>query len=191
MKVNVIYDQTINKGQGLSTEQMDAFKKEQLAKAQKEFGTSNIQLQVTETYGRYDVGKDGVTPVITGLRSDSLNLVVSNGTPTNTAGVSYLDPSTRDPVSIVNINDAVSTNLFYPLVTNTTEHELVHQFLGDPYSQRVEGLWGNVQAFIREGVIDTVVKGQSLGISQGSLRQGLEPRRYAVPLNPEANKPKQ
>ena len=30
---------------------------------------------------------------------------------------------------------------------------------------------------------------QGLGVSQSGYRQGLEPRVYAVPANPEANKP--
>jgi hypothetical protein len=48
----------------------DAFKKDFLEKAQKDFGNSNIKLQYTFT--------DGDDPQVTGTKSDSLNFGVSD-----------------------------------------------------------------------------------------------------------------
>jgi hypothetical protein len=86
----------------------------------------------------------------------------------------------------VNLNTVDNHNI-PPFVSVTTEHELGHQFLGDPF--RAGRNYGN--NFTRDVVIDTRNASQQLGVSQSGYRQGLEPRRYAVPLNPEANKPKQ
>ena len=41
----------------------------------------------------------------------------------------------------------------------------------------------------RDTDIDARNTFQSMGVSQTGYREGLEPRRYAVPANPEANKP--
>ena len=73
----------------------------------------------------------------------------------------------------------------WPLFTNTTEHEFGHQFLGDVYTQRTM-----LMNFLRDYVIDARVFAQSFGDSQQDFRTGVGPRRYAVPLNPEANKPR-
>ena len=83
------------------------------------------------------------------------------------------------------------TNKGYPLFTNTTEHELGHQFLGDVYKQMTGGIGGFFQYLGAEALVDTRIKGQANGISQQGFRNGLEPRQYAAPLNPEANKPRQ
>jgi RHS repeat-associated protein len=183
VKVNVIYDETVNKGKGLTNEQKKQFETEQLAKAKRDFGNSNIQLDVSYTAGRYDVGPNG-RPEISGLRSDSLNLVVSDGTPTNSAGVSYRDPS-GNAITIVNFRDVVSTNMWWPLQTNTTEHEFAHQFAGDVFLPKPNLFQGAA----REWLADYRTADQETN-SQSAFRQGVEPRRYAVPANPEANKPK-
>lgn len=74
----------------------------------------------------------------------------------------------------------------YPLWTNTTEHELAHQFLGDVYQQP------NPFSYeANEFVVDAKVAAQAAGVSQQSFRTGLEPRSYAAPQNPEAIKPQQ
>jgi hypothetical protein len=39
--------------------------------------------------------------------------------------------------------------------------------------------------------VDGRVQGQHMGISQQGFREGLEPRQYATPTNPEAVKPQQ
>lgn len=78
--------------------------------------------------------------------------------------------------------EALSTNLAWPLGTNTLEHELAHQFLGhtsEPQgSHEMETDW----KVYKQGVWDRPVQ---------DFRQGLEPKSYAAPVNPEANKPEQ
>jgi hypothetical protein len=127
---------------------------------------------------------------LSGLKSDALNLVVSTATPDGAAGTSGVDRNTGTAVTFLNFTEVHDTNAF-PLFTNTTEHELGHQFLGDPYLPTSGGIGGFFQYLGREGVVDSRVAGQAAGISQQGFRTGLEPRRYAVPLNPEANKPRQ
>ena len=113
--------------------------------------------------------------------------MVSTGTPSGERGDSSV---TSSDVAVTNINiDAAHNNTAWPLWTNTTSHELAHQFLGDPY--RTFDPW--VYTFYREPLVDAKVAEQAgpLHTSQPAFRTGLEPRRYAVPLNPEANKPRQ
>jgi RHS repeat-associated protein len=184
IKLNVVYDQTMNRGRGPTQQQRTKFEKEQLAKAQKDYGTSNIKLDAAYTPGRYDVGKDGQTPVLTGLNPDALNVVVSQGTPNNAAGVSYLDQ--HGPVSIVNINDAISGN-WYPFAMNTTAHEFGHHFLGHVGTRPA----GRLDVLGKEYDVDNRLLMQSMGATQQDFREGVKQKRYAVPLNPEANKPRQ
>ena len=184
VKVNVIYDQTVNKGKGLTAEQEKQFEQKQIEKAQKGFGTSNIKLDVTYTAGSYTVGDDGRT-YVTGIRSDSLNVVASTATPSGATGDSQVITKTDTAITFINFKDAHSVN-FYPFFTNTTEHVFAHQFLGDVYKQL------NPFSYeANEFVVDAKVAVQAVGASQQSFRVGLEPRRYAVPINPEANKPRQ
>jgi RHS repeat-associated protein len=189
VKVNVIYDQTANRGRGLTAEQKRKFEQGQLAKAQKDYGTSNIKLDFTYTAGSYTVGANG-QPQLTGIKSDALNLVVSNATPNGAAGVSGVDRNTDVAVTFVNFNEVHDRNA-YPLFTNTTEHEFGHQFLGDVYRPLPGGIAGFLQYLGREAVVDSRVAAQAAGVSQQGFREGLIPRRYAVPLDPEANKPRQ
>jgi RHS repeat-associated protein len=184
VKVNVVYDKTVNNGKGLTDLQKQAFEKDQIAKATKDYGTSNIKLDVSYTAGTYSVGADGTTHV-TGLRSDSLNIVASTATPSGAAGDSGVDRKTDTAVTFIIVNTAPSRNI-WPLFTNTTEHELAHQFLGDVYRQ-----WNPFAYVANEFVVDAKVAAQAAGDSQQSFRVGLEPRRYAAPLNPELNKPQQ
>lgn len=180
IKLNVVYDGTMNRGSGPNQQQRQKWEKEQLAKAQKDYGRSNIQLEATYTPGRYDVGPDGQTPVLTGLNPDALNVVVSQGTPNNKAGVSSND------VTIININDAVAGN-WWPFAMNTTAHELGHHFLGHTGTRPT----GDVDVTRKEYDVDNRLLMQSLGRSQPDFREGVKQKRYAVPLNPEANKPRQ
>jgi len=189
VKVNVLYDQTANRGRGLTAEQKKMFEQGQLAKAQKDYGTSNIKLDFAYTAGSYTVGANG-QPQLTGTKSDALNLVVSNATPNGAAGVSGVDRNTDVAVTFVNFNEVHDRNA-YPLFTNTTEHEFGHQFLGDVYRPLPGGIAGFFEYLGREAVVDSRVAAQAAGVSQQGFREGLIPRRYAVPLNPEANRPRQ
>jgi hypothetical protein len=182
VKVNVIYDRTVNNGKGLTDEQKKAFEKEQMAKAQKDYAKSNIKLEVPYTEGAFTVVDGNVN--VTGQRSDALNVVVSNATISgfNESGV---DKNTGNALTFININDVHNVNL-WPLFTNTTDHEMAHQFSGDVYRK-----WDAFGYFLNEFVLDAHVAAQAAGMSQQTFRTGLESRRYAAPLNPEANKPQQ
>jgi RHS repeat-associated protein len=190
VKVNVIYDQTVDNGRGLTADQKKQFEQGQIAKAQKDFGTSNIKLDVTYTAGSYTVDQNTGQMQLAGLKADSLNLMVSSATPTGAAGASTVGKDNGTAVTFLNFSDVHDRNAF-PLFTNTTEHEMAHQFLGDVYRPLPGGLVGFFQYLGREGNADMRTSGQAAGISQQDFRMGLEPRRYAVPLNPEANKPRQ
>ncbi len=184
VKVNVIYDKTVNNGKGLTGQQKQTFEKDQMGKATNAYGTSNIKLDVSYTAGSYTVGSDGKT-YVTGLQSNALNVVASNATPSGAAGDSEVIPKTNTAVTFINVGDAHSSNA-YPLWTNTTEHELAHQFLGDVYQQP------NPFSYeANEFVVDAKVAAQAAGVSQQSFRTGLEPRSYAAPQNPEAIQPQQ
>lgn len=93
VKVNVVYDQTVNRGKGLTAERKKRFEQGQIARSQKDYGTSNIKLDVTYTAGSYTVGPNG-RPQLTGTQSDALNLIVSNATPNGAVGVSGVDRNT-------------------------------------------------------------------------------------------------
>jgi RHS repeat-associated protein len=183
VKVNVIYDSKAREGKGLTPEQKAKLQSEQLAKAKEQYKTSNIDLQMTYTPGAYTDNPGKGFPIIEGLKSDSLNLVVSDR---GGAGVSYYDPGESAAVTILNINRAAEGNI-WPLQMNTTEHEFGHQFTGDVFHK----INSEVQYWLREFIIDSKVGQQALGTSQPRFREGIQHRRYAVPANPEANKPRQ
>jgi hypothetical protein len=188
IKVNVIYDKGTNNGKGLTPEQKQKLEREQLAKAQKDFGTSNIQLDIGYSAGTFK--RSGMRVVeATGFKTDSLNLLVSADQPGFAAGTSFVTTSDV-AMSIVNINEANEMNLS-TLWTNTTEHEFGHQFLGDVYQKMWPGLWSLADHFIRDYRIDSMLNSQSVGFFQQDFREGVKQRQYAVPLNPEANKPRQ
>jgi RHS repeat-associated protein len=182
VKVNVIYDKTVNNGKGLTKEQKATFEKDQLAKAQKDFGKSNIKLQFSYTQGSYTQDDDGMVHVA-GIKSDSLNVIASNTTPTLDSGASTMT-SSGIALTFINVNTAGSANWIFD--SNTTEHELAHQFLGDTTRGADYG-----HNFIRDIEIDSRNTLQGWGASQSTYREGLEPRTYASPTNPEANKPQQ
>jgi len=184
VKINVIYDKTVNNGKGLTDAQKKQFEKDQIARAQKDYGNSNVKLDVTYTQGSFTM--ENGRAYVSGLRSDSLNVVASNGTPSGAAGDSGVDKKTDVAISSININEAHNANVF-PFFTNTTEHELMHQFVGDVYKD-----WGPVSYEANEFRTDSRVMDQeAMGMNQQAVREGLGQRRYAAPLNPEANKPQQ
>jgi len=169
VKVNVIYDKTANNGKGLSKDQKSAFEKDYLGKAQKDFGNSNIKLQYSYTAGSYtqdDSGKINVT----GVKSDSLNVVVSSASPNGKDGVS----TAANGMAFTFLVPSISNKSNFMLDSNTFEHELGHQFLGDAFNARDLG-----NNFSRDVEIDSRNTFQGLGVSQSGYREGLEPRTYA------------
>ena len=187
VKINVIYDSTVNEGQGLTTEQKQQFEENQIAKAQENYGTSNIHLDVTYTPGTYTIDANGLLQP-TGLKSDSLNLLVSSGIPGIDRGAAAIN---RDDVSLVAVNfdEVYNLNLF--IVNNTTSHEFAHHFLGHVYRPSSGSFGALIRYSAREIAADWRVFWQGLGFRQQGFREGLAPRRYAAPLNPQAIKPRQ
>jgi RHS repeat-associated protein len=184
VKVNVIYDQTVNNGKGFTDEQKKTFEGDQLARAQKDYGNSNIKLDFSYTKGSYTEDENGKVHV-SGAKADALNIIASTTTPNPYVnGMSTADSRTGTAYTFLNLNELDNHNLG-PMGSVTTEHELGHQFLGDPFRTDRNG----GKNLMRDYEIDTRNTLQGMGASQGAYREGLEPRRYAVPANPEANKP--
>jgi uncharacterized protein RhaS with RHS repeats len=183
LKINVIFDKGANKGQGLTDAQKQKFESEQLAKAKKDYGTSNINLDVTYTAGNMVEYKGQVMVLGDALRSDSLNIVASSYTPGGHIGESGVTDN-GIAMTFLNVNDANKNNTWI-LSTNTTEHEIGEQLL---HVGQKPSYFGNFFGDLR---IDSHLMDQSRGTTQSAFREGTVPRRYAVPLNPEANKPKQ
>ena len=104
VKVNVVYDKTVNNGNGFTDKEKKTFEKNQLERAQKDFGNSNIKLDFTYTQGSYTVDDSGHTQ-LAGLKADSLNLVVSTATPNGASGVSGVT-SNGTAISFLNFNNA-------------------------------------------------------------------------------------
>jgi RHS repeat-associated protein len=176
VKLNVIYDKSVK----WSAKDKQKLESQYLEKAKKDYKTSNIELKTTYSEGTFNRDDGGYH--MTGLQKDSLNVYFSNSSGTDKAGTSFNTP--YGDVSIVDAShlEALSTNLLWPLGTNTLEHELAHHFLGHTSeaqgSHETEADW-NVY---KQGVWGRPVQ---------DFRQGLEPKSYAAPANPEAIKPQQ
>jgi len=182
VKVNVVWDKTANNGKGLTDKQKADFQKNQVGKAVADYAKSGIKLEVSYSEGSFTVDSNNNTAHFTGLQSDAVNVVASNAT-LDGSNESFMTKS-GTAITLVNVND-VHDNDAFPLFTNTTEHELAHQFLGD--TTRPNSSYGGY--VLNEFNVDARVQGQHMGISQTGIRQGLEPRKYANPTNPEALKP--
>jgi RHS repeat-associated protein len=183
VKVNVVWDKTANNGKGLTDKQKSDFKKNQIDKAVKDYAKSGIKLDVKYTEGSFTVDSDNKMH-FTGIDKDSVNVVASNQT-LDGDNESFMTKSGTS-ITLLNVN-SVHDNDAFPLFTNTTEHELAHQFLGD--TQHPPSNYGSYVA--NEYNVDARVQGQHMGISQTGFRTGVETRSYANPTNPEANKPQQ
>jgi RHS repeat-associated protein len=112
VKVNVIYDQSAN----LTDKQKDKFNQQLLQEAKDEYGDAHIHLDVSYTAGGYDDKGN-----LQGLSKDSLNVIVSNFTPSGDTAVSQVNPAGY-ALTQVNINTAAKGDL---------AHEFAHNFLGD------------------------------------------------------------
>lgn len=181
VKVNVIWDKTANNGKGLTDKQKADFQKNQIDKAVKDYAKSGIKLDVSYTEGSFTVDSNN-NAHFTGLQSDAVNVVASNQTYDGSNESTMTNSGTA--ITLINVNDVHDYNAA-PLFTNTTEHELAHQFLGDTAKPN-SSLPGYIA---NEFNVDARVQGQHMGISQTGFREGVEPRSYANPTNPEAIKP--
>ena len=171
VKVNVIWDRALG---SLTQGERDRIRREQFARAQEMYGTSNIQLKFTYTEGNLTF--KGGTVWATGAQSDALNLVVTNGVCLARPGCSGVGMSFVSPARAS---------------IDTTAHELGHQFMGDPHWKSGDYILQrliNAAADIR---VNTMLFSQGLGFRQSGFRTGLESAVFAAPLKalPTAPKP--
>jgi RHS repeat-associated protein len=176
VRLNVIYDKSVN----WSDEDKKKLEAAYVEKAKKDFNVSNIELKVSYSEGTFTHDDSGYH--MTGLQKDSLNVYFSNATGANTAGASFNSP--YGGVVIINPNhlEALSTNGLWPFGTNTLEHELSHHFLGHTSEQQGSHETDADWNVYKQGVWHSPVQ---------RFRNGLEPKSYAAPSDPEANKPQQ
>jgi RHS repeat-associated protein len=177
LKVNIVYDSKLSK-----TERKK-FKKEQVAKAKEDYANSNIELVFTESEGSRDGRK------ITGTIEGALNVFVTEKSPNNDkAGSSGLNDSGGD-VAAVYTSKENKYNVG-PLSGNTLEHEIAHGLLG--HNKMVEKMETTIRFLanpILDGIVNTRLSFQQLGLSQDAMRSGTMTKQYAAPTNGAANKP--
>jgi RHS repeat-associated protein len=184
VKINAIYDTTANGGKGLKPKQKRRFENEQIARAKKDYGVSNIKLEVTYTDAAVTTDKYGNLFVEPRPGDGTLNVIAGTWTPTGEKGNSAVDPKADVALTFIDMKQAVDAPSFR--YTSTTTHELGHQFLGHVYLPPP----GFFEKLSKERQVDSRVRDQSSGTLQQDFREGLEDRRYAVPLNPDAHVPK-
>jgi RHS repeat-associated protein len=181
VKVNVIYDKDANNGKGLTDQQKKKFEKELLAKAQKEFGKSDIKLDVAYTQSSLNVSEQGVT--VSGLQAGAVNVVVTDRLP--------LDLAPQGQAGV-----ASKAGDFYTIGIGIAQdgkgllaHELGHQFLGHPDRQLSKDFFfANLQYMVGEVSVDIRRLGQSIGIRQDAFREGA--KKFSVPPDQKANEPR-
>jgi hypothetical protein len=181
VKVNVVYDKNANNGKGLTDKQKEKFQKDLLAKAQKEFGKSKIELEVTYTQGSLEVTQQGVS--ITGAQAGAINVVVTDRLPADLAptGQEGVAGKAGGLYAIgVGIDDAGRGVL---------AHELGHQFLGHPDRQfSRDAFTAALQYYAGEASVDIRRLGQAMGIRQDTFREGA--KKFSVPPDQKSIQPR-
>ncbi|MGD0911330.1 MAG: RHS repeat-associated core domain-containing protein [Terracidiphilus sp.] len=153
VKVNVILD----KNAKLAKADVKAFQKDFLAKAQKDFGNSNIKLDYSYTNG--SMNDDGSK--VTGAKSGYLNFVVTDKEPGGTDGGSFTTKN-GTALSYIDIGGLGSgagprsSNIFVD--SNVFEHELGQQFLGTQGTRTWDA------DVVRQFTIDPINTDQGWGI---------------------------
>jgi len=182
IRVNVIYDANANSGKGLTDKQKQDFQDKTLGKAIQDYGKSGIGIQVTYTAGSMTVDDGRAT--ITGVQSNSLNVLVTDKLPTGNAGESA--PANNGLyLSMVGVGDAHNANAF-PLFTNTVEHEMMHQLKGDTEHPNT-----NPAAYIaNEFNVDFRDQMMGLGVRQDSAASGAQNKPFTVQPGEKNVKPK-
>jgi len=185
VKVNVIYDQNANKGKGLTDQQKSDIQKQILAKAQDQFGTSKIKLDLSFTAGKISVDSQG-NASFSGLQKGALNLLFTSGAPYSaTQGEAGATGKTSG--MYLSVIDVAHTEFD---TKETVPHELAHQFLGDP--DRRPNKDALIEAgfhYYREADIGVRNFFQRQGVSQTDYQQGA--RKFSPPQTQENITPKQ
>jgi hypothetical protein len=149
VKVNVIYDQKAN----LTDKQKDKFNQQLLQEAKDEYGDAHIHLDVSYTAGGYDDKGN-----LQGLSKDSVNVIVSDYTPTGTTAVSQINQGGY-ALTQVNINTAGKGDL---------AHEFAHDFLGD-----TTGLMNRIAKYDPSGII-SAVSNTAFDIINDGMREAMK-----------------
>jgi len=185
VKVNVIYDQNANKGKGLTQQQKDQIQKQILAKAQDQFGTSKIKLDLSFTGGKINVDSQG-NASFSGLQKGALNLLFTNGAP---YAATQGDAGASSKASGMYLT-VVDTGHSEFDEKETVPHELAHQFLGDPdRTPNKDALIDAGFHIYREADIGVRNFFQRQGVSQTDYQQGA--RTFSPPQTQENITPKQ
>jgi hypothetical protein len=196
VKHNVIYDSNAD----LTDEQKAQFKSDVLQHAKDEVGDRNVHFEVAETAGRVEM-KGGKIDSIEGLQSGAVNVILTGTNVIRSAGAS--GESNGVAVALINA---------YRADSGTLSHELGHLFLGhannvlasltsgasrlDPIAGMVVGGFSNL---ILEGDVGSARMGATPAQRRGypppwnavpdRLYEGA--KRYSVPLDPRALRPRQ
>ncbi|MGJ5813326.1 RHS repeat-associated core domain-containing protein [Paludibaculum fermentans] len=187
VKVNIIYDTRANKGKGLTPAQKEKAQKEQ-KRIEATLRKANVQVERTETPGAVTA-----SGAISGSQDDALNIFVSDQKlPSGVAGVSGTVAGVATTQFDIN---AISTDTWLTSVppfsftswTPTWVHEYGEQLL---HVGQESSFLSN---FLGDAHVDRLMQGLVVSAPgyAGAARSTLENKRYAVPLTPEANKPRQ
>ena len=183
--VNVIYDQNANKGKGLTDQQKGDIQKQILAKAQDQFGTSKIKLDLSFTAGKISVDSQG-NASFSGLQKGALNLLFTSGAPYS-ATQGDAGATSKASGNYLSVIDVANTEFD---VKETVPHELAHQFLGDPdRTPNKDALIDAGFHIYREADIGVRNFFQRQGVSQTDYQQGA--RKFSPPQTQENITPKQ
>jgi RHS repeat-associated protein len=182
IRVNVIYDKNANNGKGLTDKEKAEFQNKILAKAEKDFGKSGIGLSVTYTAGSMSPVDENGKVTVTGLKSDSLNLLVSDTLPTGNSGESSRQGNMY--MSMIGVDDAHSAN-FFPFFTNDVEHEFTHQLKGDTQHPNTNPFSYEANEFN----VDFRVQMMGWGVRQDTLVSGAENKPFTVQPQQENIRP--
>ena len=182
IKVNIIYDTQANKGKGISAEQKATIEQEQ-KKVDAILKKANVQVQLTETNG---------TPAA--IRRDALNIFVSDQPLKN--GVAGISGTASGGAATTQIDiGKISTDSWIPSVgpgiffswSPTLVHEYGHQLLNVGTDT---GYFGDLMSHSHA---DRLMQGLGYSVPgySGAARSALGDKRYAVPADPDAHKPRQ
>ncbi len=186
VNVNIIKDKSLHNGNGLDPKQSkkaDAMQNEAAAVLK----NANVQLVVTPPEGSEGtVTGSGVRTDVSGTNAQALNVVFTDQTPFLHTGesINYNDGRL---ITYINVNIGTTGTGFSMFGTPTLTHEYGEQFL---HVGQEKSFFGNA---FGDFAVDRMMSGVSAGRTGAiqDLRNSLANKRYAVPVNPEANKPKQ